>query len=109
MTKKDVQNFRFDFQNAISQLQNKYGVIINAGTIRYTEDELRFKVTARKGKVTAKLDKNDLSVGDIVSINHKKVPSNKRFEVIKVMTKNIKVKEVDGIQQFTVSPHLLKK
>ena len=71
MTKTDVQNFRNDFHNAITELQNKYGVNISTGTIRYSTDELRFKVTARKGKVIAKLDKNSFSVGDKVTINHK--------------------------------------
>jgi len=109
MTSTEVKNFRNDFQNAVETLQKKYGVNISTGTIRYTDSELRFKVTARKGEVTNKLSKDNLQVGDIVSINHKKVPSSKRFEVIKVMTKNIKVREVGGYQQYTVSPHLLKK
>jgi hypothetical protein len=109
MTKVEVSNFRNDFQNAVNQLQKKYGVIINAGTIRYTQDELRFKVTAKKGKVTPKLTKGDFQVGDIVKINHKKVNSNQKFEVIKVMSKNIKLRELDSVQQFIVSPHLLVK
>ena len=109
MTKVEVSNFRNDFQSAISQLQKKYGVIINAGAIRYTQDELRFKVTARKGKVVDKLTKDDFQVGDVVKINHKKVNSSTKYEVIKVMSKNIKVRELDGYQLFIVSPFLLVK
>lgn len=108
MTKTDVQNFRSDFQNAVAQLQKKYGVNISAGTIRYSADELRFKVTARKGKVVAKLNKNAFQVGDKVIINHKSC-KDKIYEVVKVMTKNIKVQEIGGFGLVTVSPGLLVK
>lgn len=108
MTKTDVQNFRSDFQNAVAQLQKKYGVDISAGTIRYTDSELRFKVTARKGKVIAKLDKNSFSVGEKVIINHKSC-KGKIYEVVKVMTKNIKVQEIGGFGLVRVSPGLLAK
>jgi len=108
MTKTEVQNFRNDFQNAISQLQNKYGVIINAGTIRYTEDELRFKVTARKGKVTPKLTKEAFQVGDKVKINHKSA-KGKEWLIEKIMSKNIRVSEIGGMGMVRVSPSLLEK
>ena len=108
MTKTDVQNFRNDFHNAITELQNKYGVNISTGTIRYSTDELRFKVTARKGKVIAKLDKNSFSVGEKVTINHKSC-KGKIYEVVKVMTKNIKVQEIGGFGLIRVSPSLLVK
>ena len=108
MTKTDVQNFRNDFHNAITELQNKYGVNISTGTIRYSTDELRFKVTARKGKVIAKLDKNSFSVGDKVTINHKSC-KGKIYEVVKIMSKNIKVQEIGGFGLARVSPNLLVK
>ena len=108
MTKTDVQNFRNDFHNAITELQNKYGVNISTGTIRYSADELRFKVTARKGQVIAKLDKNSFSVGEKVTINHKSC-KGKIYEVVKVMTKNIKVQEIGGFGLVRVSPGLLAK
>ena len=108
MTKTDVQNFRNDFHNAIIELQNKYGVNISTGTIRYSTDELRFKVTARKGKVIAKLDKNSFSVGDKVTINHKSC-KGKIYEVVKIMSKNIKVQEIGGFGLARVSPNLLVK
>ena len=108
MTNSEVKNFRTDFQNAVAQLQKKYGVNISTGTIRYTDSELRFKVTARKGKVIAKLDKNSFSVGEKVIINHKSC-KGKIYEVIKIMTKNIKVSEIGGFGLVTVSPGLLQK
>jgi len=110
MTSTEVKNFRSDFQNAVAQLQKKYGVNISTGTIRYTDSELRFKVTARKGKVVEKLDKSAFNVGEKVIINHKSC-KGKIYEVIKVMTKNIKVKEVGGLSfgYTTVSPGLLQK
>ena len=108
MTKTEVQNFRNDFENAVAELQKKYGVNINTGTIRYTDSELRFKVTARKGEVIAKLDKNSFSVGEKVTINHKSC-KGKIYEVVKVMTKNIKVQEIGGFGLVRVSPSLLVK
>lgn len=109
MTKVEVSNFRNDFQNAVEKLQKKYGVIINAGTIRYTQDELRFKVTAKKGEVTKKLTKGDFKLGDIVTINHKRIAPSRKFKVTKIMTKNIQVEGIDQVGTFTVSPHLLEK
>ena len=108
MTSTEVKNFRSDFQNAIKELQNKYGVNISTGTIRYTDSELRFKVTARKGKVVEKLDKGAFNVGEKVTINHKSC-KGKIYEVVKVMTKNIKVSEIGGFGLVTVSPGLLVK
>ena len=108
MTNSEVKNFRNDFENAIKELQNKYGVNISTGTIRYTDSELRFKVTARKGKVITKLDKNSFSVGEKVTINHKSC-KGKIYEVVKVMTKNIKVQEIGGYGLVRVSPGLLQK
>ena len=113
MTKTDVQNFRNDFHNAITELQNKYGVNISTGTIRYSDSELRFKVTARKGKVTPKLTKESFQIGDTVKINHKSA-IGKQFRVEKIMTKNIRVIEINLPKgriagQVRVSPNLLEK
>ncbi len=108
MTSTDVKNFRSDFQNAVTELQKKYGVNISTGTIRYSDSELRFKVTARKGKVVKKLTKDAFQVGEKVIINHKSC-KGKIYEVVKVMTKNLKVQEISGIGFTTVSPGLLQK
>jgi len=109
MTKQEVQNFRVDFQNAVAQLEKQYGVNINLGTISYNSEELRAKMTARKGEKIQVLSKNDFNVGDTVSINHKKIDIKTKFQIVKINNKNIKVKEIDGFGSFTVSPGLLIK
>ena len=109
MTVSTVKAFRDDFQTAIAKLEKQYGVVIKLGTIRYDRNGLRSKMTATFGDRKDILTKNDISVGDIVKINHKKVDSSREFEVIKIMSKNIKVQEVGTNQQFTVSPNLLTK
>jgi dsDNA-specific endonuclease/ATPase MutS2 len=108
MTSTEVKNFRVDFQNAVKELQKKYGVNVNTGTITYTKDELRFKVTARKGKVAPKLTKEAFQVGDKVKINHKSA-KGKEWLVEKIMTKNIRVSEIGGFGMVRVSPSLLEK
>jgi hypothetical protein len=109
MTKQEVQNFRGDFQNAVAQLEKQYGVNISLGTISYNSEELRAKMTARKGEKIQKLSKNDFNVGDIVSINHKKINSNLKFKIVKINNKNIKVKAIEGFNSYSVSPSLLVK
>ena len=109
MTKQEVQNFRGDFQNAVAQLEKQYGVNINLGTISFNSEELRAKMTARKGEKIQKLSKNDFNVGDIVSINHKKINSNLKFKIVKINNKNIKVKAIEGFNSYSVSPSLLVK
>ena len=113
MTSTEVTNFRNDFQNAVTELQKKYGVNISTGAIRYSDSELRFKVTARKGKVTPKLTKEAFQVGDKVKINHKSA-IGKQFKVEKIMTKNIRVTEINLPKgriagMVRVSPSLLEK
>lgn len=107
MTKQEVVSFRNDFEKLVIQLEKDYGVNIQLGTIRYSNEGLRAKIMAVKGDKVEKLNKNDFKVGDIVNINHKKVNPNDTFEVIKINQKNIKVKGKDGI--FSVSPGLLIK
>ena len=109
MTKQEVKNFRGDFQNAVAQLEKQYGVNINLGTISFNSEELRAKMTARKGEKIQKLSKNDFNVGDIVSINHKKINSNLKFKIVKINNKNIKVKAIEGFNSYSVSPSLLVK
>ena len=109
MTKQEVKNFRGDFQNAVAQLEKQYGVNISLGTISYNSEELRAKMTARKGEKVQVLSKNDFNVGDIVSINHKKIDIKSKFKIVKINNKNIKVKGVGVIGSYTVSPSLLVK
>ena len=51
--------------------------------------------------------KDSFSVGDVVGINHKKIPSDINFRIIKINPTNIKVK--GDISTYTVSPSLLVK
>ena len=52
--------------------------------------------------------KNSFSVGDIVGIDHKKIPSSVDFRITKINNKNIKVQGVDDLfSLYTVSPGLL--
>ena len=57
--------------------------------------------------------KESFKVGDIVKINHKTVNPNDRFKVIKIMSKNIKVKQFNlpdhrVAGEIRVSPGLLE-
>ena len=115
MTKQEVQNFRGDFQDAVTQLGAKFGVRISLGTIRFDDSGLRAKMEAVKGNAVDVLDKDDFRVGEIVSINHKKVDSRDRFAIVKINSKNIVVEKINGASvdgQFSrsrVSPSLLVK
>ena len=52
--------------------------------------------------------KNSFNVGDIVGIDHKKIPSSIDFRITKINNKNIKVQGVDNLfSVYTVSPGLL--
>lgn len=107
MTKQEVKLFREDFQKAVAQLEEQYGVNISLGTIRYDVNGLSAKMKAEKGEKIVRASKADFQVGDIVGINHKKVNPNDEFEIVKINNKNIKVRGTNGL--FTVSPSLLVK
>ena len=109
MTKQEVQQFRADFQKAVAQLENQYGVNIGLGTIRFDQDSLRATMKAEKGDKIERITKNDLNIGDIVNINHKKVNPTKQFKVTKIMTKNVVVSDIDGFGSYKVAPSLLIK
>ena len=54
---------------------------------------------------------DQLDVGTIVKINHKKVPSAHQFRVTKINRKNVKVKQLfpsEGNAIYTVNPQLLE-
>jgi hypothetical protein len=114
MTKQEVKLFRGDFQKAVAQLEEQYGVNISLGTIRYDVNGLSAKMKAEKGEKIVRATKADFQVGDIVGINHKKVNSNDEFEILKINAKNIKVQKInvgDGRvgALMNVSPGLLVK
>ena len=108
--KLTVQLFRKDFQESIKSLEEKYGCHISLGTLRYDEGEVRGKMTAVKGeKLSENKTKNKFRIGDKVKINHKTIPSNNRYKIIKINKKTIKVQSLDN--QFNIiklSPGLLE-
>ena len=54
--------------------------------------------------------KSSFRVGDIVGIDHKKIPSSVNFRITKINNKNIKVvSSSDRFKEYTVSPGLLIK
>jgi hypothetical protein len=54
--------------------------------------------------------KSSLKICDVVSINHRKIASHRRFSVLKINGVNVKVKEINGgTTIFTVAPSLLVK
>jgi hypothetical protein len=114
MTKQEVQTFRGDFQKAVAQLEEQYGVNISLGTIRYDVNGLSAKMKAEKGEKIIRATRADFTIGDIVGINHKKVNPNDEFKIIKINSKNIKVQAInvgDGRigGMINVSPSLLIK
>ena len=105
----NVGQFRDDFEKAVEKLGKEYGVQITLGTIRFDKDELRAKMTARKGEYREKLKSSDFTVGEIVFIDHPKVPNTETFEILKVNRKNIKLRSRDTNRTFTASPNFLKR
>ena len=113
-TKQKVQGFRDDFANAVAELEKQYGVNIALGTISFNSNELRAKMTATSGEKQVRASKEDFNVGDVVSINHKKVSSKDQFKIIKINNKNIKVQTITSDNSrvggfLNVSPGLLIK
>ena len=109
INKQKVVEFRSEFEKAVKQLEEDFGVAISLGTISFNADELRTKMTARVGKAQPKLSASDFAVGDIVFINHKKIANTRTFEILKINNKNIKVRDRDDNSLLTVSPSLLSK
>ena len=105
-----VQQFRRDFGDVVKELEVKYKVHISLGTLTYDGDEVRGKLTARKGDKPVKSTINEFKFGDVVSINHKTVSSDNRYKVIKVNKKSIKVQNLNNTFNIVkVSPGLLIK
>ena len=114
MTKQEVQSFRGDFQKAVAQLEEQYGVNISLGTIRYDVSGLSSKMKAEKGDKVVKSTKDDFQIGDVVGINHKKVNPKDQFRIYKINSKNIGVEKLNPGNgrvgaQMRVSPSLLFK
>tara|TARA_Y100001938_G_scaffold150264_1_gene240387 strand:- start:1870 stop:2148 length:279 start_codon:yes stop_codon:yes gene_type:complete len=72
-------------------------------------NQIRESVSIRRSELDFS-HKSSFSVGDIVGIDHKKIPSSVDFRIIKINNKNIKVQGVDDLfNVYTVSPSLLVK
>ena len=87
----DVKNVLEFIKNSNDKLDLKS--IYNAYAVRMSEIRQEIKDSFR--------------VGDVVGINHKKIPSDINFRIIKINPTNIKVK--GDISTYTVSPSLLVK
>ena len=115
MTKQQVQQFRFEFQNSVKELEANFGVRISLGTIRFDESGLRAKMEAVKGNAVDVFTKDDFRIGEVVTINHPKVDKRNKFAIVKINSKNILVEQCSGsaanglFQRSRVSPSLLVK
>jgi len=108
--KLTVQQFRRDFNDVVKELEEKYKVHISLGTLTYDEGEVRGKLTARKGNRPVKKEIPSFQLNEIVGINHKTVPSDNRYKVVKINKKSIKVRNVNNTFNIVkVSPGLLVK
>lgn len=87
----DVKNVLEFIKNSNDKLDLKS--IYNAYAVRMSEIRQEIKDSFR--------------VGDVVGINHKKIPSDLNFRIIKINPTNIKVK--GDISTYSVSPGLLVK
>ena len=94
----------------MKELEAKYGVHISLGTLTYSEGEVRGKMTATKGEKAVRSSISEFKIGDIVSINHKKVDPNKQYRIVKINKKTIKVVNLNNkFNILKVSPGLLVK
>ena len=110
-TSTKVDQFRKDFQEAMQGLEEKYGCEISLGTLRYSSDEVRGKMTAQilNGERREKLSGSDFNIGDKVRIVHKKADPKLVFVIKKINKKSIKVTNVDNaFNMYKVSPSLLE-
>jgi hypothetical protein len=107
--KLSVKLFRIDFQKSVKELEEKYGVKVNLGNIRFNDYELRSKLTATKTSDVKRFEISDYRVGDVVFIDHKKVDPITTFEILKINRKNVKVRNRDNSSVYNVSPSFLRK
>ena len=108
--KLTVQQFRSDFNNVVKELEDKYKVHISLGTLSYNDYEVRGKVIARKGDKPVKKEISSFQLNEIVGIDHKTVPWDNRYKVVKINKKSIKVRNLNNSFNIVkVSPSLLVK
>ena len=110
ITKREVTNFRHDFNKAVAQLEQAYGMVLSLGPISYDATSLSVKLKAVKGTIPIiRASKGDFKVNDIVGIRHKTIIKGEKFIIVKINSKNIKLKNThsDKAGIFNVSPNLL--
>ena len=93
------------------KLQEVLDFIKNANQLEIAQ--ITRVASIRKSEVGS-LHKSSFRIGDVVSINHKKMDPKRNFRIIKVNNKNIKVQASDVTDgrvggTYTVSPGLLVK
>lgn len=58
----NLKAFRFDFQNAVKELEEKYGVKIEAGKIGYSSDNFNMKVEVKNIGENGEVEDKDFSI-----------------------------------------------
>jgi len=92
-----IDNFKRDLKASLLELEKKYGVVANTGTVTYDNSEFRFKTIITEGKRTAPIKRatsSSFMFGDRVK---------------KVNRKSVKIAEIGGYASLKVSPSLLEK
>ena len=67
---------------------------------------IRNSVTLRRSELDYDI-KSSFRVGDVVGINHKKIPQSDTFKILKINNKKIKVQSDHNGGIYNVSPSLL--
>ena len=110
MTRTEIKNIKAEFDKMLDSFATKHVLKIQTGNIIFNDVNMRFKITMTDAFAAPKVSKpsEGFSAGDFVTVNHNKVNKSDIFEVIKVNSKNIKIKDGSG-QIFIVSPSILVK
>ena len=106
--KVDLNAFRKDFEQSMKALETKYGVGVDAGTIRYTDTEFRFKVIAHIGGVkTPSAIPGGVFEGTHVWVKHSKVDPNRTFTVTKVNKVKFQLRDNATGEEVTASKSIV--
>jgi hypothetical protein len=85
----------------ISEVE-KFILTASIADIKILQEVINFKIKQNRGTIKAQF-----KVGDLVKINHART-GDRKFKIIKINQKNIKVEDIDGKGKYTVSPSLLE-
>lgn len=108
-TKQNVKSFRHDFNNAISELEKQYQCKISLGNIRFSNSELRTKLTANTltGPIGS-AKKQSFRIGENVLVNHGRC-LGREFTIIKKNRVNWVLQDSQSLQRVKVSKSLILK